>query len=273
SQGPKGDTGATGSTGPQGNPGPTGPTGATGPQGATGATGPQGPGVPTGGTTGQALFKKSATDLDTQWQSGLPQSAIQITDLNLATAPGFYWIPVTGANQPISGRAYHVWTYAAGDVPTNVVQIAHRATAGITVLSNEMWQRTGSGGNWSPWVDIFYDTGWKTLPIASGYAAYTNTPAPAYRIKNDVVYYRGQIGKTDGSAFGGTAFTAVNALPAEAQPTLATGGYVLCAIGTSSGSISARAYIGASTLTNITINMSATGAVYIDLSGFSYPLN
>src|SRR4051794_20876990 len=43
-----------------------------GPAGPTGATGPTGAGVPVGGTTGQVLAKKSATDLDTQWvaQSG-----------------------------------------------------------------------------------------------------------------------------------------------------------------------------------------------------------
>ena len=35
--------------------------------GATGATGAAGPGVPTGGTTGQALEKASGTDYDTHW--------------------------------------------------------------------------------------------------------------------------------------------------------------------------------------------------------------
>jgi hypothetical protein len=75
-QGPKGDTGATGATGSQGpigNTGPQGPIGNTGPQGPIGDTGPtgsQGPpgqGIPVGGTTGQILNKKSATDYDTQW--------------------------------------------------------------------------------------------------------------------------------------------------------------------------------------------------------------
>ena len=75
-QGPKGDTGATGPQGPKGDTGATGATGAQGPKGdtgATGATGAQGPkgdtgaGVPTGGTTGQVLKKKSGTDYDTEW--------------------------------------------------------------------------------------------------------------------------------------------------------------------------------------------------------------
>jgi hypothetical protein len=48
----------------------TGPTGAQGPAGAAGAagaTGAAGAGVPVGGTTGQVLAKKTATDLDTEW--------------------------------------------------------------------------------------------------------------------------------------------------------------------------------------------------------------
>ncbi len=80
--GPAGPTGAAGPTGPkgdQGDVGPAGPTGATGPEGPTGlkgdkgetgtvgATGPAGPGIAAGGTAGQTLTKKSATDFDTQW--------------------------------------------------------------------------------------------------------------------------------------------------------------------------------------------------------------
>lgn len=48
------------------NKGATGATGATGAAGATGATGQ---GVPTGGTTGQALVKASNTNYDTAWSS------------------------------------------------------------------------------------------------------------------------------------------------------------------------------------------------------------
>lgn len=55
---PKGDTGAPGATGP------AGPAGADGQDGADGAPGV---GVPSGGTTGQVLKKKSGTDYDTEW--------------------------------------------------------------------------------------------------------------------------------------------------------------------------------------------------------------
>lgn len=61
---PQGATGATGATGPQGETGPAGPTG---PQGPQGEKGDDGVGIPTGGTTGQVLKKKSGTNYDTEW--------------------------------------------------------------------------------------------------------------------------------------------------------------------------------------------------------------
>jgi len=74
-KGDKGDTGATGAkgdTGPQGPQGEQGVQGETGPKGDTGATGPAGAdglGVPSGGTTGQVLRKKSNADNDTEWEN------------------------------------------------------------------------------------------------------------------------------------------------------------------------------------------------------------
>ncbi len=71
--GPAGADGADGATGPAGATGATGPAGATGATGATGAQGPTGPtgatgpGVPVGGTTGQVLAKKNATNYNTEW--------------------------------------------------------------------------------------------------------------------------------------------------------------------------------------------------------------
>lgn len=45
----------------------TGPVGPTGGPGPAGPEGPAGVGVPSGGTTGQVLKKKSGTDYDTEW--------------------------------------------------------------------------------------------------------------------------------------------------------------------------------------------------------------
>ena len=62
--GSQGATGATGSQGPQGEPGSDGTNGTNGVDGADGA---DGVGIPSGGTTGQALVKIDATDYNTEW--------------------------------------------------------------------------------------------------------------------------------------------------------------------------------------------------------------
>lgn len=49
-----------------GKPGPQGPAG---PQGVPGPQGPAGRGVPTGGTAGQVLTKKTASDYDAEWET------------------------------------------------------------------------------------------------------------------------------------------------------------------------------------------------------------
>ena len=78
-QGPQGEQGIQGPQGEQGIQGPTGPQGEQGPQGQTGPQGPQGnpgQGVPTSGTTGQALVKSSNNDYDTEWKTlmGVPST-------------------------------------------------------------------------------------------------------------------------------------------------------------------------------------------------------
>lgn len=71
--GPKGEPGATGEKGEQGIQGPVGPAGPQGEKGEAGVTGERGlkgdpgEGVPTGGTPGQMLTKKSTNNYDTQW--------------------------------------------------------------------------------------------------------------------------------------------------------------------------------------------------------------
>ena len=58
-----------GKNGTNGQDGKDGADGADGIDGAPGATGPAGPGIAYGGTAGQLLVKKSATDYDTEWQT------------------------------------------------------------------------------------------------------------------------------------------------------------------------------------------------------------
>ena len=72
-KGNEGPQGSTGPAGPQGEQGLRGPQGDQGPLGPQGPVGPQGPkgdmgaGVPAGGSTGQALIKKSNSNYDFTW--------------------------------------------------------------------------------------------------------------------------------------------------------------------------------------------------------------
>jgi len=75
---------------PRGDVGATGATGATGPVGPQGPQGVPGVGVPTGGTTGQILYKVSNTDFDTSWESvptlGVASFQTSLSGLTPATA-------------------------------------------------------------------------------------------------------------------------------------------------------------------------------------------
>lgn len=89
SEGPAGPRGLTGPIGPQGQRGETGSPGEQGPAGPRGERGPQGDagvGVPTGGTTGQVLAKRSGTNYDTEWVDQTGGGASITVDSALSTS-------------------------------------------------------------------------------------------------------------------------------------------------------------------------------------------
>ena len=92
-KGDKGDQGIQGPQGPAGNDGADGAQGiqgiqgVTGNDGADGADGADGIGVPTGGTTGQLLAKKTNADNDTEWVDAQAGSG-SYTDENAQDAVG-----------------------------------------------------------------------------------------------------------------------------------------------------------------------------------------
>lgn len=102
-QGPKGEKGETGAIGPQGEQGiqgERGPQGIQGPKGDQGDVGPQGPqgvagkdgadgnGVVSGGSTGQALVKKSNANYDTEWKSFYTEEEIDTKFSEVSTQLG-----------------------------------------------------------------------------------------------------------------------------------------------------------------------------------------
>jgi hypothetical protein len=114
--------------------------------------------LPSGGTTGQALVKRTGSDFDAQWASGAPTApTLGMTDCNLCTTPGWYLV-ANSVNSPVATRSYYVLTMVDPNsvivgTPT-YVQFATRATTLITAAAVEQWQRTGYNGTWGPWQRI-----------------------------------------------------------------------------------------------------------------------
>jgi len=99
--------------GAQGIPGATG---AQGPKGDTGAQGPQGPigntgvGVPTGGVTGQFLYKNSNAQYDTSWQNANNQwDAVVTKSADQSVANSTTLVADTQLFfTPINGSVYYI---------------------------------------------------------------------------------------------------------------------------------------------------------------------
>lgn len=93
-----------------------------GPQGIQGEQGPPGIGIPTGGTTGQMLVKKSATDYDTEWVNRDPVVTfyMNITVTASAGTPSLSGIAITAT--PTSGNTITGTTDASGKCTLSGVQ-------------------------------------------------------------------------------------------------------------------------------------------------------
>jgi len=232
-QGPMGPTGAAGATGPQGPqgpagadstvPGPQGPAGATGPQGpagatgaqgpkgdqgvqgpagATGAQGPAGPGVPTGGTTGQALVKTNNTDYATNWAtvsggSGLPTTGGTMTgairsDITTAGTNALNLRVTADANPRfrIDNTGRLEWlTPSTGSVNAALFNSGTAMNLSADLLPTSGTLRLGNSGN--PWQDAYAtnfragDAGLLVLgttnPAAAGTVRLRNAAVVAWR--------------------------------------------------------------------------------------------
>jgi hypothetical protein len=236
--------------------------------------------VPIGGAAGQALVKASATDRDLTWAGG-PQPVVNYDGTTAKLASDAVSTYPLGISQLFMSNT----NASAGGWPiTTYCQVVTERTQDPAGFATSQWcmsdtnstllvyYRSGNQNGWTAWVLVGQDTGWKTLPLASGYKASSANVTPVYRIKNGIVYYRGQVAPTSGS-FAAAAVIIVSALPAEAQPDFTVCNYVMCDVATSSNSYSARAYIYGSNPTNIYIGIGTAGAVYVDLSSLSYPVD
>jgi len=235
--------------------------------------------VPAGGTTGQVLIKSSATDYALAWSGG-PQSVVNYGTATINTTDAVTTYPFGITQNFLSNTQASTGGWPCGANYCQVLTMRTQDPAGFatsqwclsdTNAMNFAYYRSGNQNGWSAWISVAADTGWKTLPIASGFIAYGSGPAPQYRVKDGMVYYRGQVAPSSGTWNTGT-FAFVTALPAEAQPTLSTNGYVMCMCATGSNAVSHRLYISAATPATITDGVGTAGAAYVDLTGLTYPL-
>ena len=147
--GPEGPIGPKGNTGAQGAEGPQGPIGETGPKGDPG---PAGPGVPTGGTAGQVLVKKSGIDYDTEWKDAgggstsdvvIHKAELKLTNVTLtaATSPYSYYFDL---NEDKLGELYGILLAEAFNPDGPVVTPSSRVISVIISIPNKNTSGAGS---------------------------------------------------------------------------------------------------------------------------------
>lgn len=136
---------------PQGATGATGAAGAAGTAGSTGATGP---GVATGGTTGQALIKSSATNYATTWQTLVPigGAAGQVLTKSTATNYDTAWQTVVAsggtAGQALVKNSATTFDASWANVTTPLTPVVVSA-AGTTVAVNALVLASASSAAFS----------------------------------------------------------------------------------------------------------------------------
>lgn len=104
--------------------------------------GPAGPGVPSGGTTGQVLKKKSAADYDTEWEAAGTADALPLAGGTMSGSINMDGNRVTGLGTPSASGDAVPKGYADNTVVVSDTQ--------PTAQENKLWVDTdaGSGANY-----------------------------------------------------------------------------------------------------------------------------
>jgi hypothetical protein len=148
-----------GKQGPAGPPGPQGDPGAQGPQGSAG---PAGQGVPIGGTTGQTLVKKSATDFDTQWGPSIRSNNVGSPDGDVSGAMGDIFVDRSEPQLYLNEDGVYDWK--AIGIPNGGTngQVLTRSSGGN---GDCYWADPAGGGGGGPVFTVVTGTDpWPTSP-------------------------------------------------------------------------------------------------------------
>ena len=192
-------------------------------------------------------------------------------DLNTLTSPGRYWQTenseaLSGANYPAGYAGF--LEVVANDGETELLQIyttynAPSAAAGASYMRNRYQ------GVWSPWVIMYYDSGWVDLTLASGWipsAAAGQAPTVQCRRVNNVVRFRG---RASGTLNVGTT-TQIATIPAGYRPIIDSN---MVAIGTTGGF---TGWANATSTGVLSVHFKspyASGATVLEFTGMSYLVN
>lgn len=146
----------------------------------------------------------SITEMQLDIQNMTPKQLEAGDDVN-DLEEGLYYIPTTAIavgvmNLPTTEHTGIIEVFSAGSNG----QIIQRFTPFRKEYVN-VYQRGYYNGSWGPWkfVDAT-DSGWKTLPLASGITPYSADASPKYRKIGNVVYLMGAVKGVDSSKVIGT---------------------------------------------------------------------
>lgn len=254
-----------------------GPKGDKGDQGIQGI---QGPGTATDQQV--ADFVNQAGSLSQLAVDARVDHVQTVTDWNAATVPGQQYYSAAGAaNTPTAlgmasgsaatdryaGRVYADPTAGA----FGLVQVAYLLSD--TNNPQEFIRKRSNiagAGVWSAWRAKYWDSGWQTMPLASGMAANASDDIPKYKVENGWFRAKGSIARSNSAAFQlSTAYILSGVLPAWALPASTTDSQSF--LGTSNADSQVRAYVSSITA-QLNINLSSdASASYINLNGLNYP--
>jgi hypothetical protein len=135
--------------------------------------------------------------------------------VTLAASEGMY-----NASTFDGGGSTQMWTQGIYTIPSSDSSSGYDGTVGQRKVG-DCFLLTGNLATrsiFTPWID---------LTLASGYQAYSGTQVPQIRQIDGVIEFRGAVTPNDGSNFGSSDVTVVNAVPQQFQNNQAAKSYLL----------------------------------------------